>query len=379
MKHVFVALVAVIACGPSRSPPPSQFERAQALDLAPAIFVDDIQGATLNLKVRQGVTLAFQRTRLERRGTDFSWFGSRSPGELAVVSSHKGRIFGTVISRDGIYRLTDGLSGRLQIAKLDIPKVRPLHPPRPLRALRSGSSDVQTEDGPIKIIVAYTDYAAIRCAPVSAMIKNAVALTTAISANSGLATTFELAHEYPESYFNEANYQLHDILTLFHERDDFVLEKIHAERDRVEADIAILVVAKQGAFQGTSVQTNASEDTAFSVVDCEADDDNLTLAHEIGHHLGLNDDIDKPPVPYQEGYGHFHLDASDDDRSFRTVMTNPESCPGCPLIAYWSTPDVRYPDDSTGRPAGIHDERDSVSVIKKSAGRVTRFRPKSSP
>jgi peptidyl-Asp metalloendopeptidase len=153
--------------------------------------------------------------------------------------------------------------------------------------------------------------------------------------------------------------------------DDTQLNEIHGYRTQYGADVAVLVVSINSADEGVSQQTMADSNTAFSVVDCEAATATFTMAHELGHLLGLNDDMDDAEsVPFPDGYGYFL-----EEKKWRTVMTYPESCKGCELVPRWSNPSSNYPETSTDA-SGTLGRSNSVGVIGRTAGYVSRFRPR---
>jgi peptidyl-Asp metalloendopeptidase len=365
----FVLVAVATACGskPTEgSPPTAPGVKTHDIDIDIDAF-QDTTGRPLRFELEPGIKFAPTNARVERSGATFSWFNS-ADHELAVVTSKGRRAYGTAFKNGRAYRLTSLANGKLRSVPIDLSRFKRTHPLAAVR--RKGQQPpVQTEDGPIEIIVAYTDSAAEDCEPIDLAIENAVKLTNIISEESGLNTRFHLAHMYRTTY-KDYHYSMTAALDYLTRKDDTQINEIHGYRTQYRADVAVLVLSINSADEGVAQQTMADSDTAFAVVDCEAATATFTMAHELGHLLGLNDDNDdEESVPFPEGYGYFL-----EEKKWRTVMTYPESCQSCELIPRWSNPKLNYPVTTTD-PAGTSNRSNSVGVIGKTAGYVSRFQP----
>ena len=91
----------------------------------------------------------------------------------------------------------------------------------------------------------------------------------------------------------------------------------------------------------------------------------MSIAHEIGHILGVRHDrfMDESNVPF--AYGHGYVNGT----KWRDIMSYKEGCGGCPRIPHWSNPRIMYKGEPTGTPAA-----DSARVILELAERVSKFR-----
>ena len=91
----------------------------------------------------------------------------------------------------------------------------------------------------------------------------------------------------------------------------------------------------------------------------------MSIAHEIGHILGIRHDraTDASNVPMAYGHGYVNGD------KWRDIMSYNDSCGGCPRIPFWSNPRIQYKGEPTGTVAA-----DSARVILEKAERVSRFR-----
>ncbi|MEJ7862325.1 MAG: Calx-beta domain-containing protein, partial [Pyrinomonadaceae bacterium] len=112
---------------------------------------------------------------------------------------------------------------------------------------------------------------------------------------------------------------------------------------------------------------------AFSVVGFDYAVGNLTLAHELGHNMGLNhnrEDSDPryPPArPY--AYGHYV------NGIFRTVMSYGSRCPnGCTRIPNFSNPNVSIVRNNITYPTGIANDQDNARTLNETSYIVANFR-----
>lgn len=158
---------------------------------------------------------------------------------------------------------------------------------------------------------------------------------------------------------------------------------ISALRDRYAADLVALVGNYGDEFCGVAwLMQNYDTDFeshAYSLTSSAFDGAclaNQTLAHEMGHNMGLHHDPGNAPSPGELiepfALGHF------EDGEFRTVMSYWSQCPGgqssnCPLIDHFSNPQVPEPGFSR-LPTGLKDTRDNARVLRKSSPIAEQFR-----
>jgi hypothetical protein len=142
------------------------------------------------------------------------------------------------------------------------------------------------------------------------------------------------------------------------------MEEIHGLRDQYRADVAVLIVDDPTAC-GLATRVFADANEAFAVVHHECAATTYGVAHEIGHLIGARHDLnfDSTMWPFPYGHGYYN------DRKWRCIMSQRESCGGCPRLPIWSSPTVMV----DGEPAGSVD-LDNARVIGEQAARVAGFR-----
>jgi hypothetical protein len=158
-----------------------------------------------------------------------------------------------------------------------------------------------------------------------------------------------LVHAYPTDYLETGTH--FDHVWRFADKGDGYMEEIHALRDRLRADIAILIVDDPHGC-GLATRVGAEADEAFAVVHHECAATNYTLAHEIGHLIGARHEL-----AYVNG------------TKWRDIMGYKESCGGCARVPVWSNPHVLIDGEPAGTPT-----LDNARVIAERAALVAAFR-----
>jgi hypothetical protein len=181
--------------------------------------------------------------------------------------------------------------------------------------------------------------------------------------NSGIGNvSVRLVHAQEVDYNEQGS---EEFIDLYHMVDgDGPFKDVRRLRDEKHADIVgLLVDDPRGCGLSTRVAPDADE--AYFVVHYSCAAITVSIAHEIGHILGVRhdrlEDSSDSPFPYGHGYVN--------GTKWRDIMSYAESCDGCLRIPYWSNPRVLY----MGEPTGTLTE-DAARVILEQAERVSHFR-----
>lgn len=192
-------------------------------------------------------------------------------------------------------------------------------------------------------------------------------------ANSGLSQRFRLVHQEETSYI-EVGAQDLDRLA---DPDDGFMDDVHVLRDRYRADVVTLVATTNACGVGYlmtagSISVAAFQDSAFNVAHWSCIYGNLTMAHEIGHNIGLHHDrtnaSQQAAYPYAYGY---RIPGSRSVMAYNCTYGNPGfSC--ATRRAIFSTPAQLFP--GTASPAGVLNSEDNALAISNTSSVVANFR-----
>jgi peptidyl-Asp metalloendopeptidase len=312
------------------------------------------------------------QTRVVRRGPDdFTWFGRTADDGAVIITRKQASVYGVITIGTTAYELTRRLDGRLQLDRFDRTKLAPVH--RREQYKFGDRPPVMPVDAPVEVLVVYTEAAERACSNTKSRAEAAVSAATEISSASGIDVVFHLAAVKKDtSHFREGN-DLETDVSAFAAAGDETLEDVHTWREQFHADIAILLVKQpnESAVQGWAQEQMARPDHAFAGVDCTSAVINFSLAHEIGHLMGLQHDVadDSATGSYPYAHGFVHLDepVAGTQRGWSTVMAVAPNC--CPRIPRWSTPNKTFQDVKTGDSTA-----DNAETLRRTAGAVSRYR-----
>jgi hypothetical protein len=181
--------------------------------------------------------------------------------------------------------------------------------------------------------------------------------------NSGLGNIkLRLVHTQVVDYDGSEDDQFTHLYTMVDGLGPF--KDVKKLRDEKRADIVGLIINNPTGC-GLSTRIGPTSDEAFFVVHHACAAVTMSIAHELGHILGVRHDrfVDSNDEPFAYGHGYVNGD------KWRDIMSYKAGCGGCPRIPYWSNPRVLYKGQPTGTPA-----TDSARVILELAERVSNFR-----
>jgi hypothetical protein len=180
--------------------------------------------------------------------------------------------------------------------------------------------------------------------------------------NSGLGNIrLRLVHSQLIDYDASVGDQFNHLYTMVDGVGPF--KDVRKLRNEKRAAIVGLIIDNPTGC-GLSTRIGPDSDEAFFVVHHACATITMSIAHEIGHILGVRHDrfVDLTDTPF--AYGHGYVDGT----KWRDIMSYNVGCGGCPRIPYWSNPRIMYKGDPTGTPA-----TDSARVILELAERVSKF------
>ena len=261
-------------------------------------------------------------------------------------------------------------------------------------ANRKGLICSPTEQSVIDLAVFYTPLARDTEGGADA-IKDAIDLMVATAntayTNSGLNQRVSLVSVGEVAYTEE---QKELDYSRFRTPSDGYMDEVQVIRDRVAADIGVLIRRDSDprfAYNAATPMTTVSVDFeyhAYAYVDIRSPD--VIFAHELGHTMGarhdryfacgFNDGCRSSAFPYAFGYANqraFEQGASASTR-WRTVMSYDNECTAngitCPRVLYFSSPDRTYAGDPMGV-AGFEptDEQDGPSDVARALNRTRGY------
>jgi peptidyl-Asp metalloendopeptidase len=221
----------------------------------------------------------------------------------------------------------------------------------------------EVEDGvEITVLALYTPAALARAGDVEARIRDAFALTNGIYRTGRLGARLTPVR-IAETPYAEADRATN--LARLLDPDDGPLDDVHRLRDRVAADLVVLVIDRPGATANASIL--ATDATAFVIL--HVDDlgaPKYGLAHEIGHLHGArhapNEDPAQAPFPYGHGFRN---------DSLMTIMAGG----GQRRVPVFSGPDQTWRGAVLGD-AVLHD---NARVLRETAAYLSNFRGPKTP
>ena len=291
---------------------------------------------------------------------------------------------------DGLRELTNLTTVRIQDTELCAPDTDDFQTWWGTLSSRSGLICPPTEQSVIDVAVFYTP--AVREAEggtqaIKDEIDSMVAGTNTAYTSSGVNQRINLV-AVAEVDYTEVNSQT-DLIRLTSRYDSYMPE-VHTIRDRVGADIVMLIRRLTDSAAGLAkimetVSTGFAS-SAFGVSTAST----RTFAHELGHLMGLHHDRYVVHVacdggncnrdgafPYAYGYHHC-AETSFIDR-WRTIMAYPNQCTTWRTPHLFSNPEQTYRGDPLGiaglaPSTALDGPSDAVRALNRTRGYVAKFR-----
>lgn len=218
----------------------------------------------------------------------------------------------------------------------------------------------------IRVLVAYTAAGAAAAGNINNLIDVAVAQTNQSFSNSQIGASVELAGTVKVNY-KESNSVFTDLARLTGTNDNY-MDEIHSLRSSNSrlADVVVLITNTKGEDGGIA-KIGAEADTAFAIVGANVATAKFAFGHELGHLLGARHDVGTDPYTTPFAYGHGYIAS---DYSFRTIMAYECTYVTCPVVNYWSNPNVSFGGERMGNTQTANNAR----VINERASYVASFR-----
>jgi hypothetical protein len=350
---------------------------------------------TLRLPLGPGRTVTARPINIEKTANGYAWSGEvvGSGEPVTFLWSNDGHITGSVTLGGHMYAIRpmggmmhgviDQSSARMPSEHAPAPagmmeKMSMLNDPlvmygdasmlRPKSGLseQPGLAMPVPADGNVTItlLVAYTAAAARHYDDIT---RDLVALSIEEANHSFRMSGIEnvklqLIHSYQTDYVESGTH--FDHLWRFADKGDGFMDEVHGERDRVGADVAVLIVDDEKGC-GLSTRVAADPEEGFAVVHHGCAAAMYSLAHEIGHLIGARHDpaLDTHDKPFSYGHGYIN------GKKWRTMMSYKDACDGCMRLPIWSSPDVLVKGERAGSVTA-----DNARVVREGAARVARFR-----
>lgn len=248
----------------------------------------------------------------------------------------------------------------------------------------------------VDVLVVYTSATRLAwggIAQSNAFIATAITNFNTALINSGVTNvTINLVYAGEIVYTETGN--ISTDLASFRNSTDGLMDDVHTLRSTYGADLCALITSTPTNTCGlgylNSNPTNYSSNSAFTVSIYSCVVSNYTLAHEMGHNMGLNHDwfVSQSTAPCDHHHGYSNQTAvnlgtsSVSSQRWRTIMAYNDECAGsgisCSRINRWANPSVNYNSEPTGVAIGSINPSNEAFAFSRFACVVAQFMPTAS-
>ena len=349
----------------------------ESLHAARAAYLRDPgQGGSLELNLFEDVGFKAVVLRSAPTASGYSLSGRLEgvPHGTVTLVVNGDVLIGTVRTPQAIYTVESGGSDPARIRQVDPSVLPPLGEPLVLPPRGSAQPEATSatriaavdDDQLIRIDVLVVYTSEVRRlkgdrAMVEALVDHWIADANHAYADSGVYQRLFLARA-AEVVYEETGNSSTDIERLLSSDDGF-MDSVHGWAEDTRSDVVHLIVGQSNVLGLAYLNPvhPGYADRAFSLSRYDAV--TYTLAHEIGHNMGLSHDRfryadDWPDTEYAHGYVNQNGLRNDVDasRRWRTIMAEPASCSAlgfsCPKLRRFSNPKQTHLGDPLGVPAG---------------------------
>ena len=247
----------------------------------------------------------------------------------------------------------------------------------------------------IDVLVVYTSAARTAWGGVAqsnSFIATAITNFNTALINSGVSNvTINLVYAGEILYTETGN--INTDLASFRNNGDGIMDDVHTLRSTYGADLCALLTSTPTNTCGLGYlntnPSNYSANSAFTVSIYSCAVSNYTLAHEMGHNMGLNHDwfVSQTTTPCSNHHGYSNQTAvnlgtsSTSSQRWRTIMAYNDECVAagisCSRINRWANPNVNYNSEPTGIAIGNPNPSNEAFGFSRFACVVSQFMPTS--